>query len=149
MPLLDEVIKPIEILMVEDNEGDVRLTKEALASAKVPNRLSTVEDGTEAIRYLRREGPYWRAARPDLILLDLNLTKKDGRAALNEIKQDPALKRIPVVVMTSSPAEEDIVKSYDLHANCYVTKPLDFAQFHKVVKSVENFWITIAKLPTD
>jgi chemotaxis family two-component system response regulator Rcp1 len=145
----EELIKRIEILMVEDNEGDVRLTTEALSDAKVRNRLSVVPDGVEAIRYLRREGPYAQVSRLDLILLDLNLPKKSGRQVLEEIKQDPALKRIPVVIITSSAAEEDIVKSYDLHANCYVTKPLDYLQFSKVVKSVENFWMTIVKLPAD
>jgi CheY-like chemotaxis protein len=147
--MTDQRIKPIEILMVEDNDGDVRLTKEALADAKVRNRVSTVSDGVEAIRYLRQEGDYSQAVRPDLILLDLNLPKKHGRDVLKEIKDDPSLRRIPVVVVTSSAAEEDIAKSYDLHANCYVTKPLDFHQFKKVVKSVEDFWMTIVKLPTD
>lgn len=143
------MVKPIDILMVEDNLGDVRLTKESLNNAKVRNRLSVVGDGVEAIRYLRREGPYSEAARPDLILLDLNLPKKSGHEILKEIKQDSSLKRIPVVVMTSSPAEEDIIKSYDLHANCYVTKPVDFVQFNKIVKSVEDFWMSVVKLPID
>ena len=143
------MVKPIDILMVEDNLGDVRLTKESLNNAKVRNRLSVVGDGVEAIRYLRQEGLYSEAARPDLILLDLNLPKKSGHEILREIKQDVSLRRIPVVVMTSSPAEEDIVKSYDLHANCYVTKPVDFVQFNKIVKSVEDFWMSVVKLPLD
>jgi CheY-like chemotaxis protein len=143
------MVKPIDILMVEDNLGDVRLTKESLNHAKVRNRLSVVGDGIEAIRYLRKEGPYSEVARPDLILLDLNLPKKSGHEILKEIKQDSSLKRIPVVVMTSSPAEEDIIKSYDLHANCYVTKPVDFVQFNKIVKSVEDFWMSVVKLPID
>ena len=134
------LVKPIEILMIEDNEGDIRLTTEALGDAKIHNRLFTVRD-------LRQEGIYAKATRPDLILLDLNLPKKDGRSVLEEIKNDSSLRRIPVVVITSSAAEEDIVKSYDLHANCYVAKPLDFAQFNKVVKSVKDFWMTIVKLP--
>jgi CheY-like chemotaxis protein len=141
------LVKPIEILMIEDNEGDIRLTTEALGDAKIHNRLFTVRDGIEAIHYLRQEGIYAKATRPDLILLDLNLPKKDGRSVLEEIKNDSSLRRIPVVVITSSAAEEDIVKSYDLHANCYVAKPLDFAQFNKVVKSVKDFWMTIVKLP--
>ena len=146
---IGQMVKPIDILMVEDNLGDVRLTKESLNHAKVRNRLSVVGDGIEAIRYLRKEGPYSEVARPDLILLDLNLPKKSGHEILKEIKQDSSLKRIPVVVMTSSPAEEDIIKSYDLHANCYVTKPVDFVQFNKIVKSVEDFWMSVVKLPID
>ncbi len=149
MPVVEEKLRPIQILMVEDNEGDIRLTKEALADAKVQIEMSIVGDGIEAIRYLRRIGPYSSATRPDLVMLDLNLPKKGGHAVLDEIKQDADLKRIPVVVITSSAAEEDILKSYNLHANCYVTKPLDFSQFSKVVKSVQNFWVTIVKLPVD
>lgn len=140
-------VKPIEILMVEDNPGDVRLTVEALKEGKVRNKLHVVEDGVEAMAFLRGEGEYADAPRPDLILLDLNLPRKDGREVLAEIKGDPNLRRIPVVVLTVSEANEDILKSYDLHANCYVTKPVDLDQFIVVVKSVEDFWLTIVKLP--
>lgn len=140
-------VKPIEILMVEDNPGDVRLTVEALKEGKVRNKLHVVEDGVEAMAFLRGEGEYADAPRPDLILLDLNLPKKDGREVLAEIKGDPNLRRIPVVVLTVSEANEDILKTYDLHANCYVTKPVDLDQFIVVVKSVEDFWLTIVKLP--
>ena len=140
-------VKPIEILMVEDNPGDVRLTVEALKEGKVRNKLHVVEDGVEAMAFLRGEGEYADAPRPDLILLDLNLPKKDGREVLAEIKGDPNLRRIPVVVLTISEANEDILKTYDLHANCYVTKPVDLDQFIVVVKSVEDFWLTIVKLP--
>jgi chemotaxis family two-component system response regulator Rcp1 len=137
----------IEVLLVEDNPGDVRLTKEALKEAKVRNNLHVVEDGVAALRFLRREGEYNSAPRPDLILLDLNLPKKDGREVLEEIKADNALKTIPVVVLTTSHAEEDIVRSYNLHANCYVTKPVDLDQFIRIVKSIEDFWLTIVRLP--
>ncbi len=140
--------KPIEILLVEDNPGDVRLTVEALKEAKVGNNLHVAEDGVEAMAFLRREGKYAEVPRPDLILLDLNLPKKDGREVLAEVKADAALKRIPVVVMTTSKAEEDILRSYDLHANCYITKPVDLDQFMAVVKSIEDFWLTIVKLPS-
>jgi CheY-like chemotaxis protein len=140
-------VKPIEILMVEDNPGDVRLTVEALKEGKVRNKLHVVEDGVEAMAFLRGEGEYADAPRPDLILLDLNLPKKDGREVLAEIKGDPNLRRIPVVVLTVSEANEDILKTYDLHANCYITKPVDLDQFIVVVKSVEDFWLTIVKLP--
>jgi CheY-like chemotaxis protein len=140
-------VKPIEILMVEDNPGDVRLTVEALKEGKVRNKLHVVEDGVEAMAFLRGEGEYADAPRPDLILLDLNLPKKDGREVLAEIKGDPNLRRIPVVILTVSEANEDILKTYDLHANCYVTKPVDLDQFIVVVKSVEDFWLTIVKLP--
>jgi chemotaxis family two-component system response regulator Rcp1 len=139
--------KPIEILLVEDNLGDVRLTVEALKDAKVHNNLHVAEDGVEAMAFLRREGKYADAPRPDLILLDLNLPKKDGREVLAEIKEDPDLRRIPVVILTVSRAEEDILRSYDLHANCYITKPVNLDQFLKVVKSTEEFWFTIVKLP--
>ena len=139
----------IRILLVEDNPGDVRLTKEALKEAKVRNQLSVVEDGVAAMSFLRREGEYTDAERPDLILLDLNLPKKDGREVLEEIKQDPALKRIPIVVLTTSRAEQDILQSYDLHANCYVTKPVDLDQFINIVKSIEDFWLTIVRLPSE
>jgi len=135
--------------LIEDNPGDVRLTSEALREGKVRNTLHAVGDGVEAMAYLRRQGQYADARRPDLILLDLNLPKKDGREVLAEIKKDPNLRRIPVVVLTTSQAEEDILKTYDLHANCYITKPVDLQQFMTVVKSVENFWFTIVKLPPD
>ncbi len=138
---------PIEILLVEDSPGDVRLTKEALKEGKVLNRLSVVGDGVEAIAFLRREGKYTGAPRPDLILLDLNLPKKDGREVLAEIKADENLRSIPVVVLTVSKAEEDIFKSYNLQANCYITKPVDLDQYIKIVRSVEEFWLTIVKLP--
>lgn len=140
--------KSVEILLVEDNKGDVRLTKEALLKdGKMLNTLSVVEDGVEAMAYLRRQGKYKDATRPDLILLDLNLPKKDGREVLAEIKSDENLKRIPVVILTVSEAEEDILKTYNLHANCFITKPVDLEQFLKVAKAVENFWFTIVKLP--
>ncbi|NIP72956.1 MAG: response regulator [Gammaproteobacteria bacterium] len=139
----------MDILLVEDNPGDVRLTQEALKEAKVRNRLHVVEDGVAAMEFLRQEGEYQSMPKPDLILLDLNLPKKDGREVLEEIKQDPSLMRIPVVVLTTSQAEEDIVRSYDLHANCYVTKPVDLDQFINIVKSIEDFWLTIVKLPSE
>ncbi len=140
-------VKPVEILLVEDNPGDVRLTIEGLNEGKVKNNLRVVEDGAEALAYLRREGKYKDAVRPDLILLDLNLPKKDGREVLSEIKADADLRHIPVVVLTSSKAEQDILKAYSLHANCYITKPVDLDQFIAVVESIEDFWFTIVKLP--
>jgi CheY-like chemotaxis protein len=139
--------KPIEILLVEDNPADVRLTMEALKEDKVLNHLSVAMDGVEALAFLRHEGHYAGAPRPDLVLLDLNLPRKDGREVLAEIKRDPDLRRIPVVVLTTSQAEQDIVKSYDLYANCYVTKPVDLHQFISAVKSIEGFWFTVVKLP--
>ena len=138
---------PIEILLIEDNQGDVRLTQEALRESKVQNKLHVVQDGVEAVSFLRQEEPFADAPRPDLILLDLNLPKKDGRELLKEIKADPALKRIPVVVLTTSKAEEDVLKTYELHANCYITKPVDFDQFLKVIQVIDDFWLTIVKLP--
>lgn len=140
--------KPIEILLVEDNPGDVRLTKEALKDGKILNNLHVATDGVEAISFLLQEGNYSDAVRPDLILLDLNLPKKDGREVLAEIKSQEELKRIPVVILTTSSAEEDIIKSYGCHANCYITKPVDLDQFIKVVKSIEDFWMNIVKLPS-
>ncbi len=137
----------IEILLVEDNPGDIRLTREALRESKLHNNLSVVEDGVEAMAFLRREGDYTHAARPDIILLDLNLPRKDGREVLEEIKQDEELKRIPVVVLTTSDAEMDIIATYNLHANCYITKPVDLNQFIRIVKTIENFWFSIVKLP--
>jgi CheY-like chemotaxis protein len=137
----------IEILLVEDNPGDVELTMEALNGAKVRNRLHVVTDGVEAMAFLRREGKYADAPTPDLILLDLNLPRKDGREVLAEIKADPLLGRIPVVVLTTSEAERDVLQTYELHANCFVTKPVDLHQFLEVVKSIEGFWLTVVKLP--
>jgi CheY-like chemotaxis protein len=139
--------KPIEILLVEDNPGDVRLTQEALKEGKVLNKLHTVEDGIEALAFLNQEGSYADAPRPELILLDLNLPKKDGRDVLAEIKTNRDLRRIPVVVLTTSASEEDILKSYNLNANCYITKPVDLDQFISVVKSINEFWLSIVKLP--
>jgi CheY-like chemotaxis protein len=139
--------RPIEILMVEDNPGDVRLTQEALKEYKIMNNLQIVEDGEQAMKFLRQQDPFQDAPRPDLILLDLNLPRMDGREVLQEIKNDPELKRIPTVVLTSSEAEEDILQSYDLHANSYITKPVDFDQFAKVIKVIEEFWFTVVELP--
>jgi two-component system, chemotaxis family, response regulator Rcp1 len=142
-----EACRPIEILMVEDNPGDVRLTLEALKEGKVRNNLHTVADGEEAMNFLRRQGAYSKVPRPDLVLLDLNLPKKNGREVLAEIKDDPDLKRIPVVILTVSEAEQDIIKSYNLHANCYITKPVNLEQFIQVVRSIEDFWLSIVMLP--
>jgi CheY-like chemotaxis protein len=139
--------RPIEILLVEDSPSDTDLTVEALAAAKICNRLSVVEDGVQAIQFLRREGTYAQAPRPDLILLDLNLPRKDGREVLAEIKADPKLQSIPVVVLTTSHAEKDVLCAYALHANCYILKPVDFRQFMDVVRAVESFWLTVVKLP--
>jgi len=141
--------RPVEILLVEDSPADVRLTREALKQYKVLNKLSVVGDGEQAIAFLRQEGEYADVPRPDLLLLDLNLPKKDGREVLEEIKKDEKLRRIPVVVLTTSKAEEDVLKAYDLNANCYVTKPVDLDQFMKVVKSVGCFWLSIVKLPPE
>src|SRR5438876_5375385 len=140
--------QPVEILLVEDNPGDARLTQEALRDGKVYNKLTVVPDGVEAMAYLRRQGRYAGAAQPDLILLDLNLPKKDGREVLQEIKADERLRRIPVVVLTSSNAEQDVLKSYGLHANCYVTKPVDLDKFIHVVKSIDAFWLSVVTLPS-
>lgn len=137
----------IDILLVEDNEGDAHLTREALKRAKVRNRVHTTSDGVEAMQFLRREGSFADAPRPDLILLDLNLPNMDGREVLEAIKADPSLRPIPIVVVTSSAAEQDILKSYDLNANCYVTKPVDLQQFLHVIGSVGDFWLDIVKLP--
>jgi chemotaxis family two-component system response regulator Rcp1 len=141
--------RPIEILMVEDSPSDAQLTIEALHAAKIANRLHHVEDGVEALRFLRREGPYADAPRPDLILLDLNLPRKDGREVLEELKGDPDLKVIPVVVLTTSRSEQDVLRSYELYANCYITKPVDFTQFMEVVKAIEHFWLTVVTLPKE
>lgn len=140
-------LEPVEILLVEDNPGDVRLTREALKEGKVHNNLYVTPDGVDALAFLRRELPYEDAVRPDVILLDLNLPRKNGREVLAEIKADPELKRIPVVILTTSQAEQDIVDTYNLHANCYITKPVDLEQFITVVRSVEEFWFSIVKLP--
>ncbi|MDQ3812824.1 MAG: response regulator [Armatimonadota bacterium] len=139
--------RPIEILLVEDSPSDVLLAEEALEHAKVNNNLQVVTDGVEALAFLRREGQYADAPRPDLILLDLNLPRKDGREVLAEIKAEPSLKHIPVVILTTSQAEEDVLKAYGLHANCYIVKPVDFNQFADVVKHIEHFWFTVVTLP--
>jgi len=139
----DEVV----ILLVEDNEGDVRLTREALHEGKVANKLIVASDGVEALAILRKTGAHAEAPRPHLILLDLNLPKKDGRQVLEEIKADANLKRIPVVVLTTSKAEEDIVRTYNLHANCYITKPVDFEKFVSVIRTIDEFWLTVVRLP--
>jgi CheY-like chemotaxis protein len=139
--------KPLDILLVEDNPADVRLTQEAFLEGKILNNLTVARDGVEAMDFLHRRGNHAGAVRPDLILLDLNLPRKDGREVLAEIKSDPSLMRIPVVVLTTSRAEMDIVKSYNLHANCYVVKPVDLDQFINVIKSIDNFWLTAVTLP--
>ena len=141
--------RPVEILLVEDSPSDVRLTVEAMKEGKIANNLSHVEDGVEAMAFLNRKGRYADAARPDLILLDLNLPRKDGREVLAEIKQHPRFRSIPVVVLTTSRAEQDVLRSYELHANCYITKPVDFQQFLEVVKSIESFWLTVVTLPSE
>jgi CheY-like chemotaxis protein len=140
-------MESIEILLVEDNPGDADLAREALATGKVLNHLNVVADGEEAMAYLRRQGKYAKSTRPDLVLLDLNLPKMDGRQVLAEIKSDEDLKSIPVVILTTSAAETDIIKSYSLHANCYITKPIDLDQFMKVVQATEEFWFNIVTLP--
>ena len=139
---------PIEILLVEDSPGDVRLTREAFKDARVLVNLHIAGDGEEAMAFLKREGKYSSKPRPDIILLDLNLPKKDGRAVLAEIKEDPNLQTIPVVILTMSASEEDVLKSYSLHANCYITKPVDLDGFLKVVKSIDGFWLSVVRLPT-
>ncbi|HEY8037705.1 MAG TPA: response regulator [Methylobacter sp.] len=146
---LEDIGRAAEFLLVEDNPGDVRLTCEALTESKVKNNLSIVGDGMEAMAFLHREGKYADAPRPDVILLDLNLPKKNGLEVLAEIKADSSLKRIPVVIITSSEAEQDVLRTYDLHVNCYVNKPVDLEQFIKVVQSIETFWLTIVKLPSE
>lgn len=145
---IEERVMPIEILLVEDSPGDVRLTQEALKESKLKNNLHVVGDGAEAIDFVQKKGKYATMPRPDLILLDLNLPKKDGREVLTEIKADKDLRHIPVVILTVSRSEEDILRSYGLHANCYIVKPIDFNQFISVVKAIENFWFTIVKLPS-
>ena len=145
--MTDDRVTPIEILLVEDSAGDARLAREALAESKLRNRLHHVVDGVDAMRFLRREPPHGAAPRPDLVLLDLNLPGMDGREVLAAIKQSEDLRQIPVVILTVSEDEGDVLRSYDLHANCYITKPLDLGQFLKVVRSIEAFWLTIVRLP--
>lgn len=140
-------LRPVEILMVEDNPGDVRLTQEAFRDGRIRNHLNVVDDGEKALAYLRRQSPFADQPRPDLILLDLNLPRRDGREVLAEIKLDPELRRIPVVVLTTSQSDEDILRTYDLHANCYVTKPFEFQNFLDVVKMIEHFWLSVVSLP--
>lgn len=147
--MTETIARTVEILLVEDSPGDVRLTQEALKDNKFRNNLSVVGDGVQALAFLKKEGQYVDAPRPDLILLDLNLPKKDGREVLAEIKADEHLRRIPVVVLTTSEAEEDILKAYNLNANCYISKPVDFEQFIKVVKSIEDFWLAMVRLPPE
>jgi CheY-like chemotaxis protein len=146
---MNDKSKAIEILLIEDNAGDARLAQEALRDAKVRNNLRWIPDGVEALSFLRREGKHVGAPRPDLILLDLNLPRKDGREVLSEIKADDKLKRIPVVILTTSQAEEDVLRADHLNANCYISKPVDLDQFVKVVKTIEDFWLTIVKLPAE
>ena len=140
--------RPVNILLVEDNPGDVRLTQEAFREGKIDVNLEVARDGVEAIAYLRKQAPFTEVVTPDLILLDLNLPKRDGREVLAEIKVDPELKRIPVVVLTTSNAEADILKSYNLHVNCYLNKPVDFDRFFEIVQKIEDFWLTTAILPS-
>lgn len=145
---MEKKVRQVNVLLVEDNPGDVRLTQEAFKEAKMSIKLDVTMDGAEAIKFLRKDGEYSGAETPDLILLDLNLPKKDGREVLREIKTDDALKRIPVVVLTTSNAEQDIMKSYNLHVNCYINKPVDFEKFFDIIQKIEEFWLTTAILPT-
>jgi CheY-like chemotaxis protein len=147
MTAIFERSRPVEILLVEDNLGDARLTQEALKEGKIRNNLHHAKDGVEALQFLRREGVHAAAPTPDIVLLDLNLPKKDGRQVLAEMKADEALKTIPVVVLTTSEAEQDILRSYELHANCYVTKPVDLEKFISIVRAIEDFWLAVVKLP--
>jgi chemotaxis family two-component system response regulator Rcp1 len=140
--------RPVNILLIEDNPGDVRLTQEAFKEGKLTIHLDIIMDGDEAIKFLKKQPPYTDVIVPDLILLDLNLPKRDGREVLKEIKTDPNLKRIPVVVLTTSNADQDILKSYNLHVNCYINKPVDFDKFFDIIQRIENFWLTTAVLPT-
>jgi CheY-like chemotaxis protein len=144
---IDESPRPIEILLVEDDEADVVLTTEALEASKVLNNMHVARNGEEALRFLRRQDEYGGSPRPDIVLLDLNLPRLDGREVLAQIKADPELRRIPIVVLTTSEAEEDVVRSYDLHANAYVTKPVDFDRFLQVVQSIDEFFVTVVRLP--
>ena len=143
----NEIARPVEILLVEDNPGDARLTQEILLEGKVRNRLNVVDDGVKAMAYLHALGDYKNAVRPDIVLLDLGLPKKDGREVLAEMRSDPKLKHIPVIIMTASPAEENILKAYNLNVNCYLTKPVDLDGFIKAVRTIDNFWVSIIKLP--
>lgn len=147
MSTLEHAGRPIEILLIEDNPGDVRLTQEALFEIKIRNRLSVASDGVDGLAFLRREDGYANAPRPDLILLDLNMPRKNGREVLAEIKEDPDLRRIPVIMLTTSDAERDILAAYDLQVNAYVTKPIDMAQFIDIVHELANFWFTIVQIP--
>jgi len=142
------IARPVQILIVEDNPADARLVREVMRDSKILNEIHWVPDGVEAMAFLRRQGKYPQAPRPNLMFLDLNMPRKDGREVLSEVKSDPDLRRIPVVVMTSSQAEEDIARAYDQHANCYVRKPISFEQFHAVVKTLENFWFSTVELPS-
>ncbi|MCK9896658.1 response regulator [Frankia sp. AgB32] len=144
---MTEPIVPVEVLLVEDDPGDVLMTREAFEDHKLRNHLNVVSDGVEALAYLRGEGQYAGATRPDLILLDLNLPRRDGREVLREVKGDERLRRIPIVVLTTSEAEEDVLRSYDLHANAYITKPVDFERFVAVVRHIDEFFVTVARLP--
>jgi CheY-like chemotaxis protein len=140
--------KPVEILLVEDNPGDVRLTVEALSEGSVTNNLHVVDDGVKALNFLRQSGDFHQAVRPDMVLLDLNLPKMNGQEVLSAIKADPKLRSIPVVILTTSEAEQDVLRTYDLHANCYIKKPVDFEQFIQVIRSLEDFWFSIVRLPS-
>lgn len=144
---IEDMPNAFNILLIEDNPGDIRLVVESMKESKKPNNISMVKDGVEAMTYLHHEGVYANAVRPDIILLDLNLPMKNGKEVLAEIKKDPDLKRIPVIVFTASSAERDVINSYDLHANCYITKPVSLDKFIEVVKSIEKFWLTVVKLP--
>jgi CheY-like chemotaxis protein len=146
---IQNVTKPIEVLLVEDNPGDAQLTRIALSDGKMCINLSLTEDGVEALEFLRKQGKYAEAPHPDLILLDLNLPRKDGREVLADIKADPRLRRIPVVILTTSQSDEDILQAYELAANCFITKPVDFDQFVKIVQTIEDFWFTVVKLPSE
>ena len=141
--------RPVEILLVEDNPGDVRLTQEVFKETNLLNRLNVVRDGVDAMAFLRREGQYSSSTRPDIVLLDLNLPRKSGREVLEEVKSDPALRSIPIVVLTTSRAEQDVLGAYQRHANCYITKPVDLEQFIGVIKSIEHFWLTLVELPAE
>ncbi|HTW76152.1 MAG TPA: response regulator [Thermoplasmata archaeon] len=146
-PRTPDAAHPVQILIIEDNPADARLVREVMRDSKVLNEIHWVPDGVEALAFLRRQGKYGTAPRPNLIFLDLNMPRKDGREVLREVKADESLRRIPVVVMTSSQAEEDVARAYDQHANCYVRKPIDFVQFHEVVKTLQNFWFATVELP--
>jgi chemotaxis family two-component system response regulator Rcp1 len=145
---VSELDRPVETLLVEDNEADIRLTREVFADGRILNKLSVVRDGEEAMAFLKRRAPFAGAPRPDLVLLDLNLPRKDGREVLAEMKNDEELRRIPVVILTTSRAEADVIRTYELHANCYIVKPVDLSQFINVVRSIEDFWLKLVRLPT-